>query len=205
MSSKRILGTGLAVVAALLTSACAAGQHALTSEERKTTNGVNADLGSIHIRALEIEPPRGSSYASGDNAQLKVVIVNVGDKSDLFNGISSPAFADWGIFNSTADAGEVLDPEPVATDSTDSASTHPIPSPNRQMVIPAGARVSWGVPESTGALAILGFSADVYPGTTIPMTLDFAQAGSITLQVPVALTGVPNTSPIPELSTSVEA
>jgi hypothetical protein len=54
-------------------------------------------------------------------------------------------------------------------------------------------------------LAVFGFSTNVYPGTTIPMTFDFAQAGSVTLQVPVALSGAPNTSPIPELSTSAEA
>jgi len=191
---KRTLGIGLAVVAALLTSACAAGQHAFTSEEKKSANGVNADLGSIHIRGLMIEAPRGPSYASGDNAQVKVVIVNVGHKDDLFKGISSPAFADWGIFNSTADAGAVLDPEPSSSESA------PLPSPTREKIISAGGNESWGVPASTGVLAIFGFSEDVFPGTTIPMTLDFAQAGSITLQVPVALSSSPNLSPIPELS-----
>jgi hypothetical protein len=194
---KRTLGIGLAVVAALLTTACAAGQHALTSEERKSSNGVNIDIGSIHIRGLVIEAPRGASYASGDNAQVKVVIVNVAHKDDLLTGVTSPAFADWGLFKSTADAGAALDPDP--------SSSAAVPAPGRQELIPAGGRVSWGVPEATGVLALFGFSDDVFPGTTIPMTFDFAQAGSVTLQVPIALSASPNTSPIPELTASVEA
>jgi hypothetical protein len=190
---------GLAVVAALLTTACAAGQHALTSEERKSANGVNADVGSIHIRGLLIEPPLGPSYGKGDNAQVKLVIVNVGHSDDLFTSISSPAFADWGVFSSTAQAGQVLHPQPVSSTSA------PLPSPGRQVLIPAGGRKSWGVPEATGALLVLGFSNDFWPGTTMPMTLQFAKAGSITVQVPIALSASPNTSPIPELSGSGEA
>jgi hypothetical protein len=246
VSSKRTLGIGLAVVAALLTSACAAGQHAHTAEEQSTTNGVSGDLGSLHIRGLVIEAPLGPSYGSGDNAMVKMVIVNVGETDDQLKNISSPAFADWGAFNSTADADAVLSPAPssstpdTASSSASPSATHtsrhsssasstrsasssaaasssatpsptpssssaPLPTPIRQVTIPAGGRASWGVPEAKGALVILGFSGQVFPGTAIQVTLDFAQAGSITLQVPVALSGSPNTSPIPELSTSVEA
>jgi hypothetical protein len=190
--TKRALGVGLAVVSALLTAGCAAGQHAATADEKPTIGGVNGDLGSIHIRGMLVEPPRGSSYDSGDDAQVKLVIVNVGSKSDLLQSISSPAFADWGAFKTTGDAAAALDPEPSATAAK--------PTPSKQVLIPAGARVSWGTPESTGALAVLSLADQVWPGTTVPMTLTFAQAGSITLRVPIGLSGSPNTSPIPEPS-----
>src|SRR4051812_20716692 len=51
---KHLLGIGLAVAAALLTSACAAGQQAATANAKTTLDGVNADLGTIHIRGLVI-------------------------------------------------------------------------------------------------------------------------------------------------------
>lgn len=189
MLTKRTLGIGLAVVTALLTAGCAAGQHAATADERPTFNGVNGDVGSIHLRGMVIDPPRGPSYSAGDDARLKLVIVNVGSKPDLFESISSPAFADWGAVK-TSTACAASRPAPAAGQS---------PS-NQQVVIPAGCRVSWGTPEATGTLSVLSFSAKVFPGTTIPMTLTFAQAGSITLRVPIALSGSPNTSPIPEPS-----
>jgi hypothetical protein len=191
VSTKRTLGVGLAVAAALLTAACAAGQHAATADERPTFNGVNGDVGPIHIRGMVIDAPLGPSYSAGEDAQVKLVLVNVGNKPDRFDSISSPAFADWGAVK-TSTSCRAGQPAPTATTAPSS----------QQVILPEGCRVSWGTPEATGTLSILSLSAKVFPGTTIPITLHFAQAGSITLRVPVALSGSPNTSPIPEPSSS---
>jgi copper(I)-binding protein len=193
---KRILAIGLAVVAAALTSACAAGQQAATANEQNTLDGVNGDIGAIHIRGMVVDPPT-LSYKPGDSATVKVVLVNTGTKSgDLLVSISSPVVTDWGTFTTTAEADAVL----AADASKTSSTAAPLPTPNHQVLIPAGGRTSYGTPESTGALVLLNFTKDVYPGTTIPLTLRFAQAGSITLAVPIALSGSVNTSPIPALS-----
>jgi len=197
---KRILGIGLAVAAALLTSACAAGQQAATSNEQNTLDGVNGDVGAIHIRGMVIEPPN-VSYKSGDSATVKVVLVNTSQtKSDLLVAITSPAVTDWGTFSSTENADAVI----AAQAAPSPTATTALPTPNRQVLIPAGGRTSYGTPESTGALVLLGFTKDVFPGTTVPLTLRFAQAGSITLSVPVALTRTVNLSPIPELTGAEE-
>jgi copper(I)-binding protein len=187
---KRTLGIGLAVAAAaVLTSACAAGQQAATANEQNTVDGVNADVGAIHIRDMVIDPPE-LVYKKGDSATVKVVLVNTSQtKSDLLDSVSSPAVTTWGTFNTTAEADKLLS-------SKRPGSSASLPTPDRQILIPAGGRTSYGTPESKGALVFVNFTRDVYPGTTIPVTLHFAQAGSITISVPVALTGSVNTSPI---------
>jgi periplasmic copper chaperone A len=190
---KRTLGIGLAVAVALLVSACAAGRQAATANQKNTLDGVNADLGMIHIRAMVVDAPT-LFYKAGESATVKVVLVNTSrTQSDLLTSITSPAVSDWGAFNTTAEAGAVLAAD---ASKSSSASASPLPSPGHQILIRAGTRTSYGTPESTGALVFLQFTRDVYPGTTIPVTLRFAQAGTITISVPIALSNSTNTSPI---------
>lgn len=202
----RVLGISIAAAAALVTSACAAGQQAATANVRTTLEGINGDVGAIHVRGLLIEAPSGVqlSYPVGGDAEVKAVLVNVGNSTDRLVSITSPAVSDWGTFANTADAEAVLtaNASATSTSTSPSASATPSPQPNRSVPIPAGGRVSWGTPESTGSLVIFGFSKPVYPGTTVSLTLRFANAGSLTLSVPVELGGSPNLSPIPEPSTS---
>jgi copper(I)-binding protein len=187
---KRTLGIGLAIATALLGSACAAGQQAQTAYERSTQNGTDADVGSIHIRGMVIDAPV-LSYKKGDSATVKVVFVNAGQaKSDLLESISSPAISDWSTYNSPAAADAVLTAGKAGGRKSKA-------TPDHQVLIPPGGRVSFGTPDSTGALVFLHFTRPVYPGTTIPVTLRFAQAGSISVFVPVALTGAPGGATIP--------
>lgn len=191
MKPKRTLGIGLAVAIALLTSACAAGQEASTANEKNTIDGVNADIGPIHIRGMVVDAP-DLLYKKNDSATVKVVIVNTSAKPDLLTSVTSPAITDWGSFNTAAAADVVL----AANSSRPDKSNGPVPLPTRQVYLPAGGRASYGTPESKGALVFLTFTRDIYPGTTIPVTLRFAQAGSITISVPIALANSVNTTPI---------
>lgn len=81
-----------------------------------------------------------------------------------------------------------------AAPSTSSAA----PKPIAKVQIPSGARVSWGVPEAKGTLLLLHLKQRVYPGTTIPITFTFADAGTVTVQVPIALSSQPGSSTVPE-------
>jgi len=253
-TGKRVLGVGVTVAAALLTSACAAGQQAATANEQSTIEGTNGSVGLINVRDLIVEAPDGAqlSYPAGADAEVKLVLVNNGVRTDRLVSITSPAIADWGAFATTAAAAAVISagassattaapssasapprtlaasaigsastsassstsssasssaPAPVpasasASSSASSSASAPLPAPSRSIPLPPNSRVSWGTPESKGSLVLLNFTHAVYPGTSIPLTLRFANAGSVTLTVPVALTGTPNTSPIPEPSTS---
>jgi len=190
---KRTLGIGLAVASALLTSACAAGQQAATANEKPTHDGVDADVGSMHIRGMVIDPPN-LAYKKGASATVKVVLVNTSQRqSDLLQSITSPDISDWSSYNSISQADEV-----VAANGSQSVAG----SPNHQVLIPANGRTSFGTPESTGALVLLHFTRQVFPGTTIPVTLRFAQAGTVQVSVPVALSNAPGGATIPAPSGS---
>ena len=226
MSAQRVLvtriGVGLAVAAALLTSACAAGQHAQTANEKPTINGTNASVGSIDLRAIVIEPPSGTTpyYPSGSDMALKIVIVNNATQPDELTSITSTAVSDWGAFTTTADADAVVAANAAAQAPTSAppsaASTAPqstsapspsagtsstpvaqLPTPQRTVPIAANGRVGYGTPEATGALLLIGANRDIYPATSISLTFRFANAGSVTVLVPVGASLVMPASVIP--------
>jgi hypothetical protein len=205
----RRIGIGIVVAAALLTSACAAGQKAATSVEKPTLDGTNADVGSLHLRGLVIEAPAGQTpyYRVGTDPVLRLVIVNSGEQSDRLVAISSPAVSDWGAFATSAAASAVKAAAASPSSSSSSSSGAPststqLPTPTRSIPIAAGGRVSWGVPESKGALLLLHATKSLYPGTAVPITFTFANAGSVTTQVPVALSLSPHSSVIPASTSS---
>lgn len=235
MSAQRVpvrrIGIGLAVAAALFTSACAAGQHAATADENNTVDGTNASVGSVDLRAIVIESPTGSSitYPTGSDMALKIVIVNNANQPDRLTSISSPAFSDWGAFASTADADEVVAahaaalspaaPAPessapaspggaissgsgVPTPSESSVPAAQLPTPQRSITIAANGRVGFGTPEASGVLLLMDTKADVYPANSIPVTFTFANAGQVVVQVPVSVSNGMPSAVIPEPDTS---
>jgi copper(I)-binding protein len=220
----RRVGVGLALAAALFTSACAAGQDAQTAEVRSSLDGTYATLGKIALRALAIQAPADSLYyPAGSDAPLTLVLVNTDSsthaKPDKLVSISSPAAAGWAAYPTLAQAqaamaastGTPSAPAPAAsaTPTTPPASAGEIVPGNSAapgassaasqtaISIPPQRRVSWGVPEATGALLLTGLREKLYPASTIPITFTFADAGSITVAVPVQLSSSPNSSVLP--------
>jgi len=208
----RRIGIGLAVAAALFTSACAAGQHAATADENNTVDGTNATVGTVDLRGIVVEPPTGSmiAYPSGSDMALKIVIVNNANQPDNLTSISSPAFSDWGAFASAADADEVvaahaaaLSPSaPGPSASTSSVPAAQLPTPLRSIAIAANGRVGFGTPEATGVLLLMDTKAAVYPANSIPVTFTFANAGQVVVQVPVSVSNGMPSNVIPEPDTS---
>jgi copper(I)-binding protein len=215
----RRIGIGLAVAAALFTSACAAGQHAATADENNTVDGTNASVGSIDLRAIVIEAATGSTiaYQPGSDMALKIVIVNNAGQPDDLTSITSPAFNDWGTFASTSDASEVVAahaaalspaaPAPAASSAAGSGAASgsaaapsqssvpaaQLPTPRRSVTIAANGRVGFGTPEATGVLLLMDTKGDIYPANSIALTFTFANAGSITVPVPVSVSnGMPS-------------
>lgn len=196
----RRVGIGLAIIAALLTAGCAAGQQAQTAAAKTTLDGTNADLGPIKLRGLVIEAPSGAetSYAPGTAALVKLVIVNTGDLEDRLTSITSPAFKDWGAYASPTEAGAVAS----AATALPTGSTSPLPTAQKSIAVAPGSRVSWGTPEATGALLLLQATKQLHPASTVPVTFTFANAGSVTVATPVSLSSAPPTAVIPAPSTS---
>lgn len=165
---------GAAVLATALTAGCAAGQQAQTANQKPSLDGTNATVGSIGLRGLAIQPPTGPAYDSGAAAALTVVIVNSGSKADKLTSVTSSAFGGWGTYSSSA-AKAAQTAGATASPGGQSVSLRP------------GARVSYGVPDSSNVLLLLKSTGKLYPGTSVPMTFTFASAGTVTVTVPVKL------------------
>ena len=161
MNARRI-GLGIvAIGATLLMSACAAGQHAMTSEEIAGIDGQTADVGQIALRDIVIAPPTGGSYGIGTDAPLTFVVVNNGTTDDQLRSISSTAFS-----------------------SVTQTS----------IAVQSGQAVQVGMSASGPTALLRGLTAEaagedkgLFPGESIPVTFTFQRAGSVTTQVPVAL------------------
>ncbi len=210
----RRLGIAVTAFVALLTSACAAGQHASTAEQLPSLDGANGSVGSINLRGIAIEAPSGTTayYPVGSDLAVKLVLVNNGTRGDRLISISSPAVTDWGSFATTSDASAVIEAHssPSASPSktrsgraNPSGTTIPLPTPAQSIAIDAGSRTSWGTPESKGALLLTHTTKPLYPGATIPLTFQFENAGSVTLAVPIALSRSAYTSVLPVPSSSI--
>jgi len=54
-----------AVGVAVLSAACAAGQHAATADEKPTLDGTQGHVGKIQLEGVAFRAPSGTSYAAG--------------------------------------------------------------------------------------------------------------------------------------------
>jgi hypothetical protein len=216
---RRTAGIGaIAVAAALLTSSCAAGRVAQTIRQRPAIDGVNAQVGSIAVRYVSIEAPsHGTSYPKGSALRLTGVFVNNGRSTDLLTNISSASATGWGAYSSVTGGDQVVAAAaasaagvsaPTSTAASTSApaagSTAAAPQASQTVRIPAQSRASYGVPDATGSLLVLGTKIKIYPGSTISLTLTFARAGTVTVQVPVQVDTNPKQASVPAPSSSAE-
>lgn len=199
---RRTAGIGaIAVAAALLTSSCAAGRVAQTIRQRPSIDGVNAQVGSIAVRNLSIEAPsEGTSYPKGSALRLTGVFVNNGRSTDLLTDISSASVTGWGVYSSITDGDQVVAAAAASASGAPTSaapSTSTAPQASKTVRVPAGSRASYGVPDATGSLLVLGTKAKIYPGSTIGLTLTFARAGTVTVQVPVQISTDPTQASVP--------
>jgi copper(I)-binding protein len=168
----------LAVGAALLVSACAAGKQAQTVQETPVNDANDANVGTIAIRAVAVKAPTDNFYAKGSSAQMQVVFVNVGSKPDTLTSITSPAFTSWSSVSTN-----------VSQQLSASQGT-------QRVTVPPGQRVSYGVPDAHAVLKVSGIKEDLWPGSAIKVTFTFQRAGSKLVIVPVQLTPTPGTQAV---------
>ena len=79
---------GVLLLSPVALSACSAGQVTQTATQDRDKTGGQAKVGGITLRAVELEYPRGGTYSAGDDAGLRMAIVNTGSKSDTLTGVS---------------------------------------------------------------------------------------------------------------------
>jgi copper(I)-binding protein len=184
---KRRIGIGLvAACTTLLTAACATGQQAATSNVVPAVDATSGTLGDLQLRAVAIKPPPdGPSYAAGAAAQLQLVIVNTGQKSDSLQNVSSPAASGSQVFATSEEASAAASPSASGT-ASDSSS-------------PSGSTSASARSSPSGSTSASASSSP--SGSTSASASPSASSSAATPPAPVSLEALPNQA----LSLSINA
>lgn len=197
-------------IAALLLSGCAAGQHAQTAAEVAVLDGVQADVGQLHLRDLKIITPPEGRYLTGSNASVQLIIGNSGPIEDQLVSVSAataatsaalyanPATA--GLTSTASDSASATNPASAATSDPASATgspsaTTPVGPAVNAIALPRGENTVIGAGTEQPVIELQGLTAALYPAMSIKLTFTFANAGSITLSVAVQLSSGAVTAP----------
>lgn len=157
--SRRLLRAAVPVglaAAALITMSACGDVVPFQSQEHPVVPGVEATLGSVLIRNATITIDPDST-----SGQLLLVLFNDGTAPDTLTSVSSPQVA-------TA----ILPSSPSGA-----ASTRGVELASRSSVSLFG---------GTQAIALSGITGGPRVGASLPITFQFAAAGSTTLQVPIS-------------------
>jgi len=192
-----------AVVVAVLSAACAAGQHAATAEEKPTLDGTQGQVGKMQLEGVAFRAPTpGNSYPAGASVPLAAYIVNNGQTADKLVRVSSSEFP--GGWNVVSTPSLLPGPSGAASSAPRTGTTNGSP-----VKIGSGLAVGYGLqnlsPSGAGSpesIVLLGYKGPdpLFPGMSIKVTFSFANAGDTTLTVPVGLTDAPNGQTLPAQS-----
>jgi copper(I)-binding protein len=211
---KLVPAVALGVSALLGIVGCSSGQVAQTAEMEPAVNGNSGQVGTIALRDVQVAfPESGEPYKAGEDAPLQLSIVNTGGQDDELVGVTSPAGEVELIGNPAIPAGTTLqvvlpDENTSAsetTTTTESSGTSESPetagseapgtesSESEVTSTESPAETEAVAPPVVGtmSLVITGLSADLPYGKNVPVTFEFASAGTITLQLPIGAPATP--------------
>jgi hypothetical protein len=177
----------LPVVAALAisVSACAAGQGDATSHEH-SPRVIDASVGSVKIANVQVIPATGAALpASPSPTDTSSASPSASPSSSSSAGSSAASSAQ--AYLTLTISSTQLDELTGASVGSGGTVT---PTSSASLVVRPGQLLVIGDPQtSTGssglALAVSGLSQPPVVGTTMSVTLNFRNAGSVTVQAPV--------------------
>jgi copper(I)-binding protein len=158
---------GVLLLSPVALSACSAGQVTQTATQNRDKVGDSVRVGAITVRAVELEHPRGDQYDAGDDAPLRMAIVNSGSESDTLTDVEGDGFASAEITGA------------VPEGSTSSSSEAPT-----EIEIPAQGSVFVG--EDDNEITLTGLDESLTTGQEIELVLTFQNAGQVTVMASVA-------------------
>jgi copper(I)-binding protein len=164
--------TAAVILAAALISGCAADDRTGEPEfESGAVSGINARVGQIAMRDVEIQRPPGATevYPRGGTARMDFIVVNEGSKPDTIEEITSPIASDVQIF-ADPDGNGTFEPTPDLTLAATAAA-------------PAGAEP---VPYYA---ELLGLTSELRVGMSADVTFRFREAGTLAMTIPVTIPG----------------
>jgi copper(I)-binding protein len=162
----RAATTGVLLLSPIALTACSSGQVTQTATQERDKTGGQASVGAITLRAVKLEHPRGGVYEAGDDADLRMAIVNSGTVSDTLTGVDGEGFASAEITG--------------ARDEDAAAGT----SAPDEIEIPADDTVFVG--EDRVTVELTGLDDDLTTGQYLELVLTFENAGEVTVNAPVA-------------------
>jgi copper(I)-binding protein len=185
----RAATVGVLLLSPVALSACSAGQVTQTATQERDKVGAMAHVGDITVRAAELEHPRGGAYESGDDAELRLVIVNGGQEADTLVGIDGEGFG--GVEFEVAGTGTS---SPAATGTAPAPGTTPAPgtapatgsgsASADEIEIPADTTLF--VDGDAATITLTGLDESLTVGQYLELILTFENAGEVTLPVTVA-------------------
>lgn len=184
-----------------MAGACSAGQDAATAHEVAAVEGADAYRGGLALGDVRIATPPIGSYRAGDDAQLYGAISADDGTSDTLVSISTSAARTVALVpvpGSSSASGSSASGSPASGGSASASPALPSPAAPAELNLELhrGELLAFG--QGRDVLELRGLTRVLTPGMTVRMTFVFAQAGEITLDVPVA---TPDT-PEPRLSPS---
>nr|WP_228046278.1 hypothetical protein [Saccharopolyspora sp. HNM0983] len=172
---------GIGAVAVL--GGCSAGQVTETDTQVAAVNGASGDAQDVAVRNAHLSfPTAGASYPAGSSAPLELVIANEGPDDQLVR-VTSP-------YAQSADlGGETALPQGTALHGT-GESAGAGPTDGAQPGEPQTGEPQTPAPASPNGqrevqITLTGFTQEIGPGVVIPVTFEFANAGPVTMQVPI--------------------
>jgi copper(I)-binding protein len=157
----RAATTVVLLVSPVALSACSAGQVTQTASQERDKVGAMGQAGALTIRAVQFLSPGENGYEQGDDADLRMAIVNTGSEDDTLSDVSGEGF------------GEVE----FDDGSTGSGSADGIEIPADSAVFIDG--------EELG-ITLTGLDDSLTTGQYLELTFTFDNAGEVTLPVTVA-------------------
>ena len=149
-----------ALGAALALTGCGAGFDAQTYQERAVADVTNTAVGALALRGLQVSPGSDGVLKPGDDADVRIVVVNESAEADRLVEVSSPVAESVDVIET--EGGSVVD----------------------ELEVPA-----LGTTGGSAGLVLRGLTDEVLAGETVELTLRFERNGELTLRVPVATTG----------------
>lgn len=200
---RRLVPAALGFGLVLALAGCGAGQITQTDTQVAAVNGVSGQAGQIGVRNAQLVfPPNAARYyPKGSDAALVATIVNDGSATDRLVSVSAPAASSVNLQGSTVlpaafaltavspaeqGAGSTL-PTPITTGGTAASTT--------TSTLPTSTGSAAALPVGKITVTLVDLNRDVRPGETIPVTFVFANAGQVTLDVPIGSPTAQNPRP----------
>jgi hypothetical protein len=177
MLPRRTLGA--AVIAVLpLVAGCGAGRNTTTDKEHQTPYVVSGSAGSLLVTAASLVPAEAG--ATGSSGTTVTPTPSAGSLSTGTPGATADGYLVVDIVN------RGTTPDQLTGVLVQGASVTPQDASSRGLTLPPSQAVQFDDPQVGGSgnsLVVTGLSQPLTVGTSVPVTFQFRQAGSVTLQV----------------------